>query len=818
MLNYSRPPPAAPKEKPQNGAATPPEAQSVALSMKATDTTMYNNNSQKVQSARDSILERLDGVKETSSGHQFKCPAHDDKHPSGHIEAKSDRVLVHCHAGCGPEEIMSAIGLEMSDLFVEDVDDSWDPWDGTEVAVYTYTDADGNPRFQVVRYEMRDPEHPAYGEKKFLQRRYAPDDPEAGQKGCPDGYVWGLEDIQKVLFNLPQVLSAIEEGDVVWFVEGEKDVQTLQQHGLTATCNPGGASKGDNPGRKFTSEMANSLEGADLVIVPDNDETGRQFANSVAKRAHPKVDQVRRLELSEVPKGGDVTDYLENGHSVEELQDRASETEPFEPPPETVEELVERASEKGDPAYVFDHIDVLARADETDVYAARPKLKKTTGINLNQLDSAVRKRREELEEEQKREARRAKFDRQDVPKVLVTRQYSAEIVDNLSEAVEDENDPPKVFRRGGQIVRPKDDARGRTQIADVSEAYFDDLVTRSAYCIDHKDRPHDPSERLVRRVQERVELPFLRGLTKIPILRSDGTIFSEPGYDEQTCQLYRLGPDVQSVTVADEPTRKDVSEAKEWLREAWWDHPFVGEASWTNMIALALTPVVRPLLEDANVPVGIIDAPRAGSGKDLAAQIAALASTDRYPGTMSNPSGSDEWRKQITAQLKRGELFVLVSDIEGPLDNAPLRRVVTTPTWSDRILGVTRQVRLPSSAVWCATGNNLRPTGDMVRRCFLIRLDTEMQRPWERTGFKHQQPQWAQEHRGELSGALLTLARAWIIDGMPDAAPPHFGKFREVVPGRRGDPPTRGLRRFSRQPGRVDRHRVFGRKSVEPAS
>jgi hypothetical protein len=146
---------------------------------------------------------------------------------------------------------------------------------------------------------------------------------------------------------------------------------------------------------------------------------------------------------------------------------------------------------------------------------------------------------------------------------------------------------------------------------------------------------------------------------------------------------------------------------------------------------------------------------------------------------MSNLTRPEEWRKQITAQLKKGERFILISDVEGPLDNEPLRRVLTTPTWSDRILSVTRQVRLPANAVWCATGNNLRPTGDMIRRCFLIRLDTEMQRPWERTGFKHHQPQWAQEHRAELSAALLTFARAWIVDGMPDPDTPALGSFEK---------------------------------------
>jgi hypothetical protein len=233
------------------------------------------------------------------------------------------------------------------------------------------------------------------------------------------------------------------------------------------------------------------------------------------------------------------------------------------------------------------------------------------------------------------------------------------------------------------------------------------------------------------------------------------------------------------VTVPEEPTPEDVQEAKRQANEGWIDHPFVNAASRTNMIGLALTCPVRPMLDDANVPVADIDSPTAGSGKDLAATIAALAGTGKFPGTMSNPSSNAEWRKQITAQLRSGERFVLVSDVTGTLDNAPLRRFVTTPWWSDRILGVSKQVRLRASAVFCVTGNNLRPSGDMVRRCYLIRIDPEMERPELRQDFKHDQPSWAYDHRAELTAALLTLARAWVVAGRPEPDTPTLGGFEE---------------------------------------
>ena len=64
------------------------------------------------------LLERLDGVKETSAGrYMARCPAHDDKSPSLSVSGKDGKLLVHCFAGCDAEEIMAAVDLTLADLF-----------------------------------------------------------------------------------------------------------------------------------------------------------------------------------------------------------------------------------------------------------------------------------------------------------------------------------------------------------------------------------------------------------------------------------------------------------------------------------------------------------------------------------------------------------------------------------------------------------------------------------------------------------------------------------------------------------------------------
>lgn len=64
------------------------------------------------------VLERIPNCRRNGSGWIARCPAHDDKQPSLSIsEAEDRRVLMHCHAGCSVEQVLSKLGLNAHDLF-----------------------------------------------------------------------------------------------------------------------------------------------------------------------------------------------------------------------------------------------------------------------------------------------------------------------------------------------------------------------------------------------------------------------------------------------------------------------------------------------------------------------------------------------------------------------------------------------------------------------------------------------------------------------------------------------------------------------------
>jgi hypothetical protein len=225
-----------------------------------------------------------------------RCPAHADDKPSLAIkEAGDGRVLVYCHAGCSQDAVIDA--LRDRGMWPDRPKTNGHTKPRAKVATYDYVDTDGTLVFQVVRYAPTD----------FRQRR-------------PDGkgrWVWKTA-TRVVPYRLPEIQEAIASERPVFIVEGEKDVDNLTKLGIVATCNAGGASK-------WRAEHAAFLKGADVIIVPDNDDPGRQHAESVAASLTGIAARVRILTLPELPPKGDVSNWIENGGTAEQLWALAEE-------------------------------------------------------------------------------------------------------------------------------------------------------------------------------------------------------------------------------------------------------------------------------------------------------------------------------------------------------------------------------------------------------------------------------------------------------------------------------------------------------------
>ena len=266
---------------------------------------------------RDEFLSHFQGVRQLPSGeYQALCPvpAHDDHNASLSIKQEGDRMLVHDHGGDSTEAVLEAVGLKLSDLFIEAGGNGKKPL-GRIVATYDYTDAEGKLLHQTVRYPTK-PD----GTKDFRQRR--PDG-----KG---GYIYNLQGVEPVIYRLPAVREAVRKGEPIFVVEGEKDVHSLEGIGLVATCNPMGAGK-------WKDSYSEELRGASCVVLPDNDGPGRKHGVEVANSLSGKAASIKFIGLPGLPDKGDITDWLAGGGTEEKffaLVEQAAEWQPTEDQPE----------------------------------------------------------------------------------------------------------------------------------------------------------------------------------------------------------------------------------------------------------------------------------------------------------------------------------------------------------------------------------------------------------------------------------------------------------------------------------------------------
>jgi len=266
------------------------------------------------------------------------------------------------------------------------------------------------------------------------------------------------------------------------------------------------------------------------------------------------------------------------------------------------------------------------------------------------------------------------------------------------------------------------------------------------------------------------ELPFpaLDAVVESPILRMDGTVLSTPGYDAPSHVFFALPKGATVPQIPDKPITDDVVEARDLVLEMLADFPFANQSSLANAFGLALTPIVRRTIS-GTVPMALVNAPQQGTGKTLLAKILMLAATGRLPAMKPAPHEETEWQKLISAILSVGSPATIFDNVEHKLVSASLALVLTAKEWEDRKLGVnTELLRLPNVCTWIATGNNLSLGGDIPRRCFEIRLDAKVSRPWERGKFRHPDLMgWVVENQTRIQAALLTIARAWFAAGQP---------------------------------------------------
>jgi hypothetical protein len=185
---------------------------------------------------------------------------------------------------------------------------------GNIADTYDYTDEAGKFLYQVVRFDP----------KGFRQRH----------RGAHGDFKWGRGPAALVPYRLPELIEAVANDNVVFVVEGEKDVNNLRKLGIPATSNSGGAGNWDASINKYFAD-------ADLVVIADNDPQaenngkllfnkdgspkfpGQDHARHVCAELQNVARRVRYLDLKKAwpacPLKGDISDWLAARGTPEQL-------------------------------------------------------------------------------------------------------------------------------------------------------------------------------------------------------------------------------------------------------------------------------------------------------------------------------------------------------------------------------------------------------------------------------------------------------------------------------------------------------------------
>lgn len=255
----------------------------------------------------EQIAKTLGNAKKANGQWVASCPVpshgkgNGDKNPSLSIDINDEgKPLFHCHGGCSQEDVFHTI---RSLHLLPELEERPDPLANIKPIPkvefqqeWIYTDEDRQPVFVKQRLKV--------GESGKTYRLYKID--EAGRKQS------SLGDARIVPYNLPALLDAKTAGRNIFLVEGEKAADAIKSIGMIATTAHTGAGS-------WPQAITEYFAGAQVIILPDNDVPGWQYAHKAAEAILPIVKSLKVVDLGLQGQGDDAYEFIEEGGSRDKL-------------------------------------------------------------------------------------------------------------------------------------------------------------------------------------------------------------------------------------------------------------------------------------------------------------------------------------------------------------------------------------------------------------------------------------------------------------------------------------------------------------------
>lgn len=275
---------------------------------------------------------------------------------------------------------------------------------------------------------------------------------------------------------------------------------------------------------------------------------------------------------------------------------------------------------------------------------------------------------------------------------------------------------------------------------------------------------------------------------QIPIIHNGKLEFPKKGYDKQ----------FNSWTSYESPTINEnmpVSDAKKIFYNIYNEFCFQTNQDYVNAIAGLLTPYIRGLYNSFNVrsPFFMYLANRERAGKDYCQNITQIVNEgcaiDESPistGEYKSSGTNDELRKKIVSAMMQGKKSMHFANNKGNINSAVLEGILTSKTYSDRLLGGNKIISLENEMDYSGSGNiGLTQSPDLTNRTIFTNLFLDIENPNSRFFKNPDLHGWVFMNRSLILSALYSLVKNWFDKGMPKGSIPFtsYPEWSEICGG-----------------------------------
>ena len=215
-----------------------------------------------------------------------------------------------------------------------------------------------------------------------------------------------------------------------------------------------------------------------------------------------------------------------------------------------------------------------------------------------------------------------------------------------------------------------------------------------------------------------------------------------------------------------------IGEAIEQVDDLFCDFPFATTADRTNLYATVVTRICRRSYDIA--PMCLFDKPKSGTGATLLANLVAVLTTGKKSERVTYCNGEMlEFEKRVAATCRAASGIVLLDNLSGVMASAMLAELLTADdSFTARDLGTSRNLTFnPRNFVIVGTANNVTMTAELANRTLPVRLNAGVERPDQRTGFRHPDVKdYLVDNLPRLRNCALSLVHHWLNQGKPPAS------------------------------------------------